>query len=317
MLYDDFRAMNSHLLLGAEGEAEQVEAGFKAVRAFIAASEARFTRFSEDSELSQLNRTAGGWFIASNDLFEVVQLARRLMDQTCGLFDPSIMGALQRAGYDRSIDEIRAAGARASAAAPESWATERPQAFTGVTFKPEWHAIHLPAGTQIDLGGIAKGWIAEQAAIILGRYASACAVSAGGDLFVYGLPQGDGFWPIALEDPRDPDKTVAVLQVRDGGLATSSITLRRWVQDGRERHHIIDPRTGEPAVTDWLSVTVVAPHTATAEAFAKAILIAGTAQAQALADRVAGIEFIGIKQDGSLWGSRHARELLDVTGEIV
>ncbi len=315
MMYDEFRAMNSHILLGATGEPARVEAGFKAARDFIAASEARFTRFSEDSELSQLNRMSGGWFIASDDLFEVVQLARRLIDLTCGLFDPSIIGALRRVGYDRSMDDIRAGGSRTQAMCEIApWPS---LGFAGLEVKPSLRAIHLPHGVQIDLGGIAKGWIAEQAAGVLAQFASACAVSAGGDLCITGLAEGEEAWPIALEDPRDPERTCAILRVHSGGVATSSITLRRWTQDGRERHHIIDPRTAEPAETDWLSVTVMAPHTSTAEAFAKGVLIAGSEQAQALADREPGVEFIGIKQDGSLWGSRHAKEYLDVTGEIV
>ncbi|HEY3290702.1 MAG TPA: FAD:protein FMN transferase [Anaerolineae bacterium] len=315
MQYDEFRAMNSHILVGADGESALVEAGFKEVRAFIAESEARFTRFSQDSELSQLNRTSGGWFIASEPLYEVVLQARRLMDLTCGLFDPSIIRALRRAGYDRSMDEIRTAGALPERSV--DWPELVTTGFAAVEFKPEIRAIHLPRDVQIDLGGIAKGWIAEQAANVLAPYARGCAVSAGGDIYFNGLPDGENTWPVAFEDPRNPDQSPATLRVRGGGVVTSSITLRRWVQGQQERHHIIDPRTGEPAVTDWLSVTVAAPHTWVAEAFAKAILIAGSQQAQTIADRSHDIEFLGFKQDGSLWGSSHAKELLSVTGQLI
>lgn len=315
MQYDEFRAMNSQILLGADGESARVEAGFKAARTFIAASEARFTRFSEDSELSQLNRTSGGWFIASEPLFEVVHQARRLMDVTCGLFDPSIMRALRRAGYDRSMDEIRTADPLPERAV--DWPELISAGFSAVEFKPEIRVIHLPCDVQIDLGGIAKGWIAEQAANVLAPYARASAVSAGGDMYFNGLPDGENAWSVALEDPREPDQSPATLRVPGGGVATSSITQRRWVQGKQARHHIIDPRTAVPAVTDWLSVTVAAPHTWVAEAFAKAILIAGSQQAQTIADRANDIEFIGFKQDGSLWGSSHAKELLNVTGNVV
>ena len=317
MLYDDFRAMNSHILLAAEGEPERVREGFRAARAFIAESEARFTRFRTDSELAQLNRSAGGWFIASDAMYEVVQQARNLMELTCGLFDPSILGALRQAGYDRSMDEIRAAGGILPAPANRRFNVRSPLGFSAVEFKPAIHGIHLPDEVQIDLGGIAKGWIAEQAVNVMSSSARACAVSAGGDMFMRGLPEGEQSWTVALEDPRDPQQTLSILHVRAGAVTTSSLTLRRWLQGQQMQHHIIDPRSGMPAETDWLCVTVSADHMATAEAFAKAILIAGSEYAQALADRAAGIEFIGVKQDGSLWGSRNSKELLSVADQII
>ncbi|MCL5273412.1 MAG: FAD:protein FMN transferase [Chloroflexi bacterium] len=309
--------MNSHILLAAEGEPERVREGFRAARGFIAESEARFTRFSADSELAQLNRSAGGWFVASDAMYEVAQQARKLMELTCGLFDPSILGALRQAGYDRSMDEIRAGGGILPAPAAARYHVRSPLGFSAVEFKPAIHGIHLPDEVQIDLGGIAKGWIAEQTVNVLSAYAQACAVSAGGDMFMHRLPEGEQTWTVALEDPRDPQHTLSVLHVQAGAVATSSVTLRRWLQGRQVQHHIIDPRSGMPAETDWLSMTVVADHMTAAEAFAKAILIAGSEYAQALADRAAGIEFIGVKQDGSLWGSRHSKELLDVASKVI
>src|SRR5512147_1469500 len=95
-----FRAMNTDILLAAEGEAGQLEEGLAQAEKFIRASETRFSRFSEASELSALNRSAGEWFQASADLFEVIALARRFYHVTRGLFDPSILPDLRRAGYD-------------------------------------------------------------------------------------------------------------------------------------------------------------------------------------------------------------------------
>ncbi|MCL5999667.1 MAG: FAD:protein FMN transferase [Chloroflexi bacterium] len=307
--------MNTDILLMAKGDSVSLAEGFRAARTYIAICEKRFTRFSEQSELSQLNRASGGWFLASQDLFDVVRQARRYMDQTCGLFDPSILVALRNAGYDRSMDEMRTDGAGMdSALTAGSWSLA---GFDAVQFIPLICGIHLPEGVQIDLGGIAKGWIVERVAHLLASYAQACAVNAGGDMFLLGQPDDEETWPISLEDPRDPAQVLAVLRVRQGALATSSITKRRWVQGKRVQHHIIDPRSGEPADTDWLSVTVIADHATEAEVFAKALLIAGSAQAQVLAAQAPGIAFIGVKQDGSLWGSANSQEFLDVSGQTV
>jgi FAD:protein FMN transferase len=303
----EFRAMNSDVILLAQGEPENVQRGFEHARACITASEARLTRFSDESELANLNRSGGHWFHASPDLFEIVGEARSLAEQTEGLFDPSILDALERVGYDRSMDAIRVSGP-----GPLRPAFIPANDFRAVELDETRSAIRLPPGMRIDLGGIAKGWIAERAALVLAGFSSACAVNAGGDMFLTGLLEDREPWQVDLEDPRDPDQVLAMLQVGPGAVATSSITRRTWRQDGRVRHHLIDPRTGESAQTDWLSVTVIAPHATVAEVFAKVLLIVGSQGATELAARRDDIAFIAVDRNGQLWGSPQAREYLDV-----
>jgi thiamine biosynthesis lipoprotein len=167
------------------------------------------------------------------------------------------------------------------------------------------HTILLPPGMALDLGGIAKGWIAEQAANLLSAYATACAVDAGGDMYLVGLPSGMEQWPVAVDDPLQPEKILTTLNVDPGAIATSTITKRVWQQAGKNRHHIIDPRTGEPAVSDWISVTVIAPHAYEAEVFAKALLIAGPQEAEEII-RHSGIPFtfLAIDQEKKIWGNQ-------------
>ena len=308
MEYRQFRAMNTDILLAAEGEPKAVARGFDCTRALVASLEARLTRFSDSSELAQLNRAGGRWFNASDELFDVVSQAYHYADETGGLFDPSILDALEMVGYDRSMDIIRAHGV-----APISRLSKpRKHDFGAVQLDPDLHAIQLPQGMRLDLGGIAKGWIVERAAQELGAYSDACAISAGGDMFVIGLPSGEDAWRVALEDPRDPDQTLAILRLGSGAVATSSIMKRRWQQGKRVRHHLIDPRSGQPAETDWLSVTVTASHATTAEVFAKALLIAGSSEAEQVAARRNEIAYIAVDPVGQLWGSDKAKELLDV-----
>jgi FAD:protein FMN transferase len=303
-----FRAMNTEIILTTEGSSPRLAEGFQHVHQFIEAREAQLTRFSEASELSALNRSAGDWFQASPELFEVVRLARDLHEQSAGLFDPSVLDALRAAGYDRSMDEIRAAGP--GPAINFRLSPVRPT-LTGLMLDERSTQIKLPAGLKMDLGGVAKGWIAERAAQLLASYAPACAVNAGGDLFLIGHPADEPAWRIELEDPQDPQRVLAVLRVPSGAVATSSITRRRWIQDGQVRHHIIDPRSGQPAQTDWLSMTVIAPHAAAAEAFAKALLIAGTQDAPRVAANAPQITYLGVRSDGALWGSSHSKEYLE------
>jgi FAD:protein FMN transferase len=310
MEVETFRAMNSDIVLVAESDAARAEAGFAAARNFIEASERRFTRFSEQSELSSLNRSAGHWFQASPDFFDVMKEALFYFHKTNGLFDPSILPSLRQAGYVQSMDVIRRVGAAPQAA---SQLPASSSAFDAIELNEADASIRLPADMQIDLGGIAKGWIAERAARLLNQYASACAVSAGGDMFLIGYPEGQNFWEVGLEDPRDPQTDIAVLDLQEGAVATSSVVKRAWKQGDISRHHLIDPRTGEPANTSWLSVTVLAPRAAAAETFAKAFLIADEAETKWLGEQNSELTVLAVDKDGNLVNLVQPREGLHVS----
>jgi FAD:protein FMN transferase len=300
------RAMNTDILLVAQGIPSRLADGFEEAQQFIQASESRFSRFSEQSELSDLNRSAGTPFQASPDLFAVIALAQQFFHQTRGLFDPSILPDLRRVGYDRSMDLLRQ-----GSAVPlfESLlAGERPS-FSEMELDERRGMILLPPGMALDLGGIAKGWIAEQAALLLSKFSSACAVNAGGDMFLVGLPDGEDYWSVAIEDPLQPVVDLTTLKVDPGAVATSTVTKRVWKQGEKHRHHLIDPRTGEPAVTDWLSVTAIAPHVYEAEVFAKALLIGGPQESEEIA-RNGGTHFswLAVDHDRKIWGTQKSVE---------
>ena len=123
---------------------------------------------------------------------------------------------------------------------------------------------------RLDLGGIGKGYAAERAAELL-ALAGPCLVNAGGDIAIRG-----GSWPVGVEH--------ITLQLGGGGLATSGRDRRRWQRGGRELHHLIDPATGEPAVTDLLRVTVVAADAVDAEVAAKSLFLLGSERATVEAD---------------------------------
>jgi FAD:protein FMN transferase len=312
MQYCEFRAMNTAIQLAADADTARVESGFQAARDFIENCERRFTRFSDESEISGLNRAAGEWFRASPELIELVSMAQKFHNQTRGLFDPSILTDLRRLGYDKSMDEIRISGVNPRYESPREGFVDRRErpVFQQVKIDPAEGRIWMPQGLQLDLGGIAKGWIAEKAAGILSEFATTCAVNAGGDMFLVGLPAGQEAWEIDLEDPLRPEQDLATLKIKPGALATSSITKRTWIQNNATRHHLIDPRTGKPAETEWLSMTVIAPHASAAEVYAKALLIAGKRDIQTIAINNAEIIFIGVDREGKVWGSPASEEVI-------
>ena len=127
-------------------------------------------------------------------------------------------------------------------------------------------------------------------------------------MFLIGHPHGSTSWDVALEDPRNPVQDLMILLVDGGAVATSSVVKRSWVQGNVKRHHLIDPRTGQPAETPWLSVTVFAPKAVLAETFAKAILIAGPDGTQTLLDNNPEISFIAVDAEGQIWKSPTEKE---------
>jgi thiamine biosynthesis lipoprotein len=137
----------------------------------------------------------------------------------------------------------------------------------------------------------------------------AALVDAGGDLYACGLPHGAVNWTVAVEDPLAPQRNAAVLEVGPGAVATSTTVRRQWKQRGQLRHHLIDPTTGEPADSLWISVTAVYPASeqgnegARAEALAKAMLIGGPIRAAELIDTHPGSYFIAVDQNDKVWES--------------
>jgi thiamine biosynthesis lipoprotein len=242
-------------------------------------------------------------------MVEVIGLALEMYHATRGLFNPGILADLEAAGYDRSMDDIRASDGLASAGRPPA-GFRRPLLYAdfGQTrIDNRLGAVRLPGGLRVDLGGIAKGWIGQRAAEKLAQYSGAAMVDAGGDLYACGLPQGDGAWTVAIEDPLSPEDNAAVIRVGPGAVATSTTTRRRWKQRDQIRHHLINPATGLPAESQWISVTAVVPQNASqnagahAEALAKAMLIGGPTRAGELMRACPGSYFIVVDQAGKVW----------------
>jgi thiamine biosynthesis lipoprotein len=146
--------------------------------------------------------------------------------------------------------------------------------------------IARPPGTRLDLGGSAKGFIADRAAALLAPFGP-CAVDCGGDMRVHGRHEVLALHPFGGEP--------VTIGLGDGGVATSGVDARLW---GGAAHHLIDPATGEPAWTGVISATALAPTAAEAEALAKAALLSGPLAGRALLARHGG--GVLVLEDGAL-----------------
>lgn len=267
-----FRAMGSQFNVWLETEADG-EAVLKQVPDWVEALEARLTRFRPESELSQLNARSGRWVTVSDTLLQAILAARHAAWLTEGLCNPLVLPALVAAGYERSFAEMQRNGLddRRAAADPVLVPDWR-----GIEIKSRQHLVRLAAGSQIDLGGTGKGWSAQQIAHRLAAYGS-CLVDAGGDLVARGHPHGQAGWLVEVSEPGQPETfpPVASILLSNAAVATSGIDYRHWMRGGKMQHHLIDPRTGQPAASDVLAATVIHTEATLAEAYTKVLIILG------------------------------------------
>ena len=232
----------------------------------IADLERRWSRFVDGSEISALNRYAGAPVKVSPETVELVQRAIDAWRLTDGRFDPTVLGAVLRAGYDRSFETI---GSRTRAGSSDL-------ALGAGAIEILDDIVRLPPGTGFDPGGIGKGLAADITAEELQAAGAArVCVNLGGDVRVCNTsPHGDA-WTVAVDHPWCTDP-ITRLGITHGAAATSTTLRRQWVVNGEMRHHLIDPTTGQPSTSDLTFVTVVAGFAWAAEVLAKAVLLRGT-----------------------------------------
>lgn len=238
----------------------------KLVETIFAEWEDVFSRFRPNSELSYVNARAGQPVMVTTLFATVLNAAIEAARATDGIYDPTMLRQIVHAGYDRTFAEIPA-----SRPAPDGSANLG-GGWRAIRFDPAWRTVTLPHGLALDFGGIAKGMAVDAAIERLDAlHLEPVAVEAGGDLRVIGVPPDRPGWPVAVE-LRSGTETITLYE---GALATSSRSRRHWKLGDRIQHHILDPRTGEPADSDLWSVTAITSRCAQADVAAKVAFILG------------------------------------------
>ncbi len=252
------------------GETTEIEAARRVVLDEVAAIDRTCSRFRSDSDLSRVN-DANGAPVAVDELFiEAVGVALDAARRTHGVVDPTLGEALIVLGYDRDFAALPADGPPVvRAARVPGWQVVEVDAAAGT--------VRVPQGTSLDLGATAKALAADRAArAAASATGGSVLVSLGGDLSIAGKPL-EGGWAVHVADDQgngfdQPGQTVLL---RDGALATSSTTVRRWVRGGVDHHHLIDPETGRPAQTNWRTISVAAASCVDANIASTAAMIMG------------------------------------------
>jgi thiamine biosynthesis lipoprotein len=232
--------------------------------------ERRWSRFLPESDISRLNSAPEAFVMVSWETIELLETMKDAWRLTDGRYDPAMLAAINAAGYSQSID-------RSDRTSRMARRPSRGHSIGDVTIDAVTSTVIVPAGLGIDPGGIGKGLAADMLVTeLLAGGTSGALVGIGGDLAAAGSPPTDEGWHVAVKHPLDLSRELMRIALDAGGVATSSTLTRTWLQDGRRRHHVIDPSTGTCATTDLAAVTVVAGAGWQAEAHATAALLAGS-----------------------------------------
>ena len=251
---------------------EHLAAARAAVDMVVAEIDAAASRFRDDSELSRLNATPERDVALGPLLARAIEAALRGANLTGGAVDPTVGAAVRLAGYDGDFESVPAEGPSIRLVA------HRVPGWEAIRFSPTLRTVRIPKGVEIDLGATAKALASDLAAEAASRAigGGGVLVSLGGDIAVAGEPPPGG-WSIQVSEDsaapiREGEETVSIAS---GGLATSSITVRRWVRGGAVLHHIIDPATGLPADSRWRTATVAAARCVDANIASTAAIVKG------------------------------------------
>ncbi|QQR54403.1 FAD:protein FMN transferase [Candidatus Peregrinibacteria bacterium] len=251
--------------------------------------EAAYSRFLKGNALAALNAQVGEWTVVEEEFFRLLEFGERLRARSEGAFDLSVKSILEAWGYDETYSFVEKEASRVGPMELRS----------GEKFEVR---ISMP----VELGGLGKGYAIDR---MVNALKGECGeldilkgfcINAGGDLFVQGSDENGEPWRILFEHPTD--LSLAIGEMRAYGplaLAASSPSRRQW-RNG-ERHHLVDPRTGEPA-RKMLAVYTQAESALIADAYSTALFVLGFEKARQLVPSLP-LEAMLVGPQGQLWRS--------------
>ena len=240
----------------------------ESIRELFASVDAIFSRFRPESELRRVNAAGGSAVHVSPRFAAAVSAALEAARASRGLVDPTLGAAIEALGYDTDFHELRPDPRPCQSAPAGDWRT----------ISVCGQLLLRPRGTALDLNGVVKAMTVDEAAGLLDTPGW---VAAGGDIATHettvnvALPGGGA---VALEA---------------GGIATSGTATRQWWRGGRLQHHLLDPRTGQPADSPWTHVTALGRSCLSADIAAKAGFLLGAEGPEWLERRGVAARFLG------------------------
>ncbi len=273
----------TEMIMGTLVEITVIPANEKAIReAFEALKkvDALMSTYKEDSEISILNRE--GKAQVSEETLEVIEDAIKFSNLTDGAFDITCRPLINLWKKAKKEEKV-----------PTEEEIEEAISLVGYQrIILEGNQIRLEKkGMQIDLGGIAKGYAVDKAIEALKKNSiKGALVNAGGDLYALGTdPQGEK-WQIGIQDPRDEDKIIDIIKVKDKAVATSGDYRRYFTLEGKRFSHIVNPKTGLTVQDVPMSVTIIGPDATTTDALSTGVFVLGPEEGMKLIESLPEVE---------------------------
>jgi len=258
------------------GNEKAIREAFEALRKV----DALMSTYKEDSEISILNRE--GKAQVSEETLEVIEDAIKFSNLTDGAFDITcrpLINLWKRAKKEEKVPTEE----------------EIEEAISLVDYQRiilEANQIRLEKkGMQIDLGGIAKGYAVDKAIEALKKNGIKRAlVNAGGDLYALGTDRQGEKWQIGVQDPREEDKIIDIIKVKDKAVATSGDYRRYFSLEGKRFSHIVNPKTGLTVQDVPMSVTIIGPDATTTDALSTGVFVLGPEEGMKLIESLPEVE---------------------------
>ena len=262
--------------------------------------EAVWSRFLPDSDISNLNWASGKPTKVDPITVRLIVAMLEGASLTDGDFNPTVLPALVDAGYAASVvDPSRVTKLPAAA---------RSASRLEVSLTDD--VVTLPRTTTLDPGGIGKGLAADLVVeLALARGAWGALAEFGGDIVAAGEAPTAAGWTVGVQNAGEDSEVNLTMRMAQGAIVTSSQVRRRWTRDGRPRHHLIDPKTGNSAVTRVNTATVIAATGARAEAIAKSAFLRDAGEYLAWVPTV-GAAALLLRDTGELLESENWRQYL-------
>ena len=241
------------------------------------------------SDVSRINNAMGQTVTVDPETWEILRRAKEISAQTGGAFSITIAPVTALWSFTDTVTNM--------VPTDEARLKMLPLVDDQKIALGENNTVTLPAGMEIDLGGIAKGYIADKVADIIREKAYAGIVSLGGNVYTVGKkPDGSAF-SVGIKDPHNPAASKAIIYTGDGTVVTSGTYERGFSFGGERFHHILDPKTGWPSQSDLVSATFVMDSSMTADALATACIVIGSEKSLALAKELQ-LDAMFIDKDG-------------------
>jgi thiamine biosynthesis lipoprotein len=263
----------------------------------------------EDSELGRINAAAGREAVAAGaGTIAVLKRALQFAELSGGAFDPTVGPLVQLWGIGSDDERVPGEEEIAEALSLINWRDVAIDEDAGTV-------LLARPGMRLDLGAIAKGYAADEAARIIGEAGLERAlIDLGGNILAWGVKEDGSPWRVGIQNPEaGRGAYIGIAAVKNKTLVTSGVYERFFESGGRRYHHILSTRSGYPVDSGLLSVTVIGGNSMDADALSTSLFALGYEAGRALAESMPDTEAIFVFTDHSVRGSSGAFELFTLT----